>query len=286
MEVFTIATFTNQATLTYSGGVTSSNIVTGEVADVMSLSKTPISASYTPGENVTYAISLVNDSDAPVTGLTVTDDLGGFEQEGETVYPLEYVDGSLLYLVNGVPQATPAGTAGPPASVTGIDVPANGNVTLIYEARVTEYAPLGDSAEITNTVTVEGACAPLTASATLPMAGAVELTISKSVSPEVVEGCGELSYTFVIQNSGSEAAGADAEVVVSDLFDPALTGLAVTLDGAALTETTDYTYDEATGQFATVSGRVTVPGATFTQNEDGTWTTNPGVTVLTVTGSL
>lgn len=253
---------------------------------MLSASKTPVSASYTPGENVTYAISLVNDSDTAVTGLTVTDDLGGYENEGATVYPLAYVDGSVLYLVNGAVQPAPAVTAGPPLTFSGLEIPANGNITLIYEASVTEYAPLGDGAEITNTASVEGGCEPLEASAAIPMAGAVELTISKSVSPEVVEGCGELSYTFVIQNSGSEAAEADAEVVVSDLFDPALSGLAVTLDGAALTETTDYTYDEATGQFATVSGRVTVPGATFTQNEDGTWTTNPGVAVLTVTGSL
>ena len=33
----------------------------------------------------------------------------------------------------------------------------------------------------------------------------------------------------------------------------------------------DYTYDETTGIFATLPGRVTVPAATYAQAEDGTW---------------
>ncbi len=285
-EVFIIAIFTNQATLSYSGGVTNSNVVTGEIVDTLSATKTAVSQSYTPGENVTYVVSIVNDGDAAVTGLTVTDDLGGYELEGETVYPLEYVDGSVLYLADGAVQADPVVTAGPPLVISGLEVPAQGSITLIYEARVTEYAPLGPDAEITNTAAVEGGCAPLTASATLPMAGEAELTISKAVSPEVVEGCGELTYTFVIQNTGSEAAAAEDMVVVTDTFDPALHDIVVELDGAAMAVTTDYNYDDATGEFATVAGRITVPGATFTQNADGTWTTTPGVATLTVSGTL
>ena len=254
--------------------------------DVLSATKTAVSRSYTPGENVTYVLSIVNSGEAAVTGLTVTDDLGGFTLGDQTVYPLAYEDGSLLYLADGTPQPAPAVTAGPPLVIQGIDVPGNGNVTLIYEARVTGYAPLGAGAVITNTAAVEGGCAPLTASATIPMADEAELTISKAVSPAVVEGCGELTYTFVIQNTGSEAAGAEAMVSVADTFDPVLTDLTVSLDGASLARTIDYTYDETTGHFVTVPGQITVPGASYTQNADGTWTTTPGVTVLTVAGTL
>ena len=48
----------------------------------------------------------------------------------------------------------------------------------------------------------------------------------------------------------------------------------------------DYTYDAATGAFATVAGKLTVPEATFTQNADGSWTVTPGQSVLTVTGTV
>lgn len=235
---------------------------------------------------MTYVISLVNDSDTALTGLTITDDLGGFVFDGATVYPLSYADGTLRYYLNGVLQAAPAVTAGPPASVTGVEVPANGNAILVYEARVTEYAPLGEDAEITNTAAITGDGVELTASATVPMAGEPELTISKSMSPEEIASGDELTYTFVLQNTGSEAADAADDIVVTDTFDPILTDLTVTLDGVALTAGTDYTYDEAAGIFATAAGRITVPGATYTQNADGTWATNPGTAVLVVAGTV
>lgn len=235
---------------------------------------------------MTYVISLVNDSDTALTDLTITDDLGGYAFDGATVYPLSYVDGTMHYYLNGVLQEAPAVTAGPPLVISGIEVPANGNAILVYEARVTEYAPLGAGAEITNTASITGAGADLTASATVPMAGEPELTISKAMSPDEVAPGDELTYTFVLQNTGSEAAEAADSIVVTDVFDPVLTGLAVTLDGVTLTAGTDYTYDETTGVFATAAGRITVPGATYTQNADGVWATNPGTAVLVVTGTV
>ena len=50
---------------------------------------------------------------------------------------------------------------------------------------------------------------------------------------------------------------------------------------------TGYTYDEATGQFATVPGIITVPAATYTQDPvTGEYTTTPGLATLTVTGTI
>jgi hypothetical protein len=45
-----MATFTNQATLTYRGGATASNVVTGELLEALTLNKTATSADYAPGE--------------------------------------------------------------------------------------------------------------------------------------------------------------------------------------------------------------------------------------------
>ena len=236
---------------------------------------------------MTYVLSLVNSGETAVSGVTVTDDLGGFTVGEETVHPLEYNAGSLLYFQDGVLQADPAVTAGPPLTVSGIEIPASGSVLLLYEARVTEYAPLDEGAEITNTAVIDGPCADITVTAVLPVESSEpELTISKSVSPEGVAGCSELTYTFVIQNSGrAEAAAADA-VVVTDVFDPVLSGITAALDGTELTAGTDYTYDETTGAFATTAGRITVPAAAYAQNDDGTWVVTPGVAVLTVSGTV
>ena len=138
-----MATFTNQATLTYSGGTTSSNITTGELLEVLTASKTAVVPTYRSGRPITYLITLVNSGAAALNGLTVTDDLGGYAFNGGTVYPLAYTAGSVRYYQNGVLQAAPAATAGPPLTVTGISVPAGGSTVLAYEAEPTAFAPLG-----------------------------------------------------------------------------------------------------------------------------------------------
>lgn len=277
-----MATFTNQATLSYAGRRVSSNIAAGELVEALSAVKTAVTGSYEPGGSVVYAVSLVNTGTADLTGVTLTDDLGGIVTEGATVYPLAYTDGSVLYFSNGVPQTAPAVTAGPPLVISGVTIPAGGSAIIIYETRTTQYAPLGDGAEITNTVTLGGVVTPVTASATVPAGTEPRLTVTKSVSPEVVTGAESVTYTFLIQNSGGTADAADA-VVIDDLFNPILTGLTAELDGAAFTA---YTYDDAAGQFTTTAGAITVPGATYAQNADGSWTVTPGTAELTVTGKM
>ena len=283
-----MATFTNFATLSYNGGSTTSNIVTGQLLETLTVSKLAVMDDYTARDDVTYVVTLRNSGTAPLAGLTVTDDLGAYLFEENTVYPLEYTDGSIHYYINGVLQAAPVVANVQPLTVTGISVPAGGNVMLIYEAAVTNYAPLDVEDTITNTVAVSGGglTAPLTASETIGTEDRADLTISKSVSPDVVTDNGQLTYTFVIANYGNTAAVATDDVVVTDGFDPILNPISVTFEGAAWAETVNYTYDEATGAFATLPGQITVPAATYTQNSDGTWTVNPGTVTLVVTGTV
>ena len=91
----------------------------------------------------------------------------------------------------------------------------------------------------------------------------------------------------VVQNLGNTPVVATDGVIISDVFNPVLTGITVTLDGVELDVGTGYTYNVATGEFATVDGVVTVPAATYTQDPTtGAVTTVPGVTVLTVSGTV
>jgi len=283
-----MATFTNFATLSYNGGTTTSNVVTGELLETLSATKIAVMDDYTAKDDVTYVVTLLNSGTAPLNGLTVTDDLGGYLFEGDTVYPLEYTNGSIHYYINGVLQADPAVTAGPPLVISGISVPAGGNVMLVYEATVTEFAPLAADDTITNTAVITGGglAAPVTASEIIETEDRADLTISKSVSPAVVTENGQLTYTFVIANHGNTPAVATDDVVDSDVFDPILNPITVTFNGSVWAEGVNYTYDESTGTFATLPGQITVPAATYTQNEDGTWIVNPGTVTLTVTGTV
>ena len=282
-----MAIFTNQATLSYNGNSVDSNIAYGEILDVLTATKTAIEGAYTPGDTLTYVVTLRNTGVAALTALTVTDDLGGYAFNGATVYPLSYVAGSAALFVDGVPQAAPAVTAGPPLVVSGITVPAEGDAVLVYQAQVTAFAdPVGT---IDNTVTVTGAglSAPVTATETVPAAQAPQLTISKSISPSQVVDNDRVTYTFVIQNYGSLAVVATDNAAITDQFDPILTNLTVTFMGTPWTQGAQYNYNEATGLFTTVPGQILVPAATYTQDPTtGAYAVTPGTVTLTVVGTI
>ena len=284
-----MAIFSNQATLTYSGNTTNSNIAYGEILDVVAAAKTAIEGSYTPGELVTYVVTLRNTGTTALSGLTVTDDMGGYLFEGATVYPLTYEDGSAALFVNGVSQPAPAVTAGPPMVVGGLTIPAGGDLVLVYQARANQFANPAAGGTIVNTVTVtgDGISNPITATETVTAASAPELTITKSISPSQLVDNDRVTYTFVIQNTGNEPVVATDNAAITDTFDPILTALIVTFNGTVWTEGTQYTYDEASGLFATVPGAITVPAATYTQDPTtGAYTLTPGIATLIVTGTI
>ena len=284
-----MAFFSNQATLTYNGNTTNSNIAYGEILDVLAATKTAVEGTYAPGALVTYVVTLRNTGNATLAGLTVTDDLGGYLFNGATVYPLTYEAGSAALFLDGVPQAVPAVTAGPPLVVSGISIPGGSDVVLVYQARANAYADPAAGGTIINTVTVtgDGLSAPATATETVTAVAEPLLTISKSITPAQVVDNDRVTYTFVIQNSGNEAVVATDNAAISDTFDPILTALTVTFDGAAWTQGVQYQYDETTGLFTTNPGQILVPAATYTQDPvTGAYTVTPGIATLIVTGTI
>lgn len=284
-----MAIFSNQATLTYNGNSTNSNIAYGEILDVLAATKTAVEGTYTPGELVTYVVTLRNTGNAALNGLTVTDDLGGYDFGGNTVYPLTYEEGSAVLFINGVPQAAPAVTAGPPLVISSISIPAGGDAVLVYQARANNFADPAEGGTIDNTVTVtgDGLSTPITATETVTAAAAPQLTISKSITPAQVVDNDRVTYTFVIQNTGNQPVVATDNAAITDTFDPILTALTVTFDGTPWTQGVQYNYNEATGLFTTVPGQIVVPAATYTQDPvTGAYTLTPGIATLVVTGTI
>ena len=284
-----MATFYNQATLSYLGRDVVSNITTGEITEALTATKTAVTDTYGAGDEITYVVSLVNTGVTSLDGLTLTDDLGAYESGMQTLVPLTYVDGSLLYFINGVLQPTPTVTAGDTLTVTGVSVPASGNTAIVYQARVNAFAPLSDGSTVTNEVTVSGASltAPVTADETVSVRSEASLSITKSLTPTSVTNNGRITYTFVLQNTGNREVVATDDALITDTFDPTLSGLAVSFNGMTWTEGTNYTYDEATGAFATLPGQITIPAATYTQDPaTGAWSVTPGVSVVTVSGNI
>ena len=282
-EFSEMAQFTNQATLTYGNVVASSNIAVGEVLTVLSATKTAVKETYGQGTDITYIVNIINSGSTALTDLTVNDNLGEYPFGIGTLTPLDYIDGTISYFINGVAQPAPAVDLTNGLTITGITIPAGGNVLLVYETTTNQYAPIGAGGTITNEVIITGDCGNVTATETVTAITTPQITITKSICPIPVS-CGDtVTYTFLIQNYGSSPLTATDNAVVSDTFNPILSNVTASLNGVAVA----FNYDDTTGAFATVAGAVTVPAATYVQDPvTGTVTTSPGVTVLTVTGTV
>ncbi|MBR5125330.1 MAG: DUF11 domain-containing protein [Oscillospiraceae bacterium] len=284
-----MAIFSNQATLTYNGNTTNSNVAYGEILEVLSATKNAIEDGYATNDVLTYVVTLRNTGAAALTDLTVTDDLGGFSFGTGVVYPLTYVDGSAAVFADGVPQGTPVVNAGPPMVITGITVNPGGSTVIVYQAQVNSFADPGAGGTIVNTVTVtgNGLNTPITATETVPSTAGANLAINKSISPAQVVDNDRVTYTFVIQNFGNAPVVATDNAAITDTFDPILTGLTVSYEGTTWTQGIQYNYNVGTGLFTTVPGQITVPAATYTQDPaTGAYTVIPGTVTLTVTGTI
>lgn len=285
-----MATFFNQATLSYGGSVLNSNTTEAELLSGLTITKTAITDNYEEGGSVVYAITLSNVGSTVYNALTINDDLGAYTTSGGVaVVPLTYVTGSMLYYLNGVLQPAPTVSAVGDLEISGINLPANSTATFIYETTANEFAPLTAGSTVTNTASTNGGAGigVITDTATVTVNEAPVLTIAKAVCPAVLTDNDQLTYTIIVQNLGNTPVPATGGVIITDTFNPALTNITVALDGTPLAEGTGYTYDETTGAFATTDGTITVPAATYTQDATtGAITTTPGVVVLTVTGTV
>ncbi|MBQ7573630.1 MAG: hypothetical protein IJT23_05170 [Clostridia bacterium] len=278
--------FTNQATLFYNGNVINSNITTGQIVDTVAMEKIALTDTYRQNGKITYVVTIANTGTSDLTDLILSDNLGEYTIGEESYTPLTYVDGSILYFVNGVIQSAPVVTA--PLSITGFSVPANGNVTIMYETVANGYAPVGPDASITNTVSLssEQKAYIATATETVELVQDAELSIMKSLSPENVEENGTLTYTFRIENRGTKPIELSDDVTVRDIFTPVLNNMSVTFNQAEWIEGVNYTYDELTGEFVSNANQITVPGATYSQDVTRMWTVTPGVSTLVISGTI
>lgn len=286
-----MATFYNQATLSYNGNVTGSNITTGEIVGVISANKSATTDSYNSNGNITYVVNIINSGNTDFTNLTVTDNLGRYTSAEfpAGLVPSTYIADSVNYFVNGVKQADPTVSDEEPLTIEGINVPARSNAAVIYTVRTNQFAPLGEDAQIANTATItgDGIVTPVMAEAVVNHSDEANLAISKSLDPAVVPENGTITYTFNIQNYGSTPADAADNVIFRDTFNPILNISSVTFNGTPWTLNTDYSYDTTSGDFQSLDGKITVPAATYTQDTTtGAWAVQPGTSTLVITGSI
>jgi len=279
-----MAIFTNQAQITYNGRTVLSNIAQGEIIEPVAITKTALGDTYFSGDTKAYVVTLTNTSQSTLTNVTVTDTLGSFVSGEETYYPLTFT-GPILLFINGEPSGsiTPSETS-PDITYVIPSIPAGGNVTVVYDTLVNSFAPLATGSVITNVATASGGgiITPISASASITARGEALLSVTKAVTPTSVTD-GNLTYTITIENSGNTVADT---VTLTDVFDPILSNISVTLNGAPLTSPGGYTYDQSSGLFTIPSGVISVPAATYVTGPTGELEVVPGVAVVTVSGMV
>lgn len=283
-------TITNQASLRYSYNGTDatalSNVATAELMQPLTVAKTSLETTYRAGEELTYILSLSNTGTTVLNNVTVQDDLGTFTTAGVQLTPLDFVPDALLFIGgvnNGVITPTAAADS---ITFTIPALPAGTSAQIIYKVQPNGYAPLIDTAEITNTAvaSADGLTDSVTDSYTVTAGSYADVAVFKTMSPANVSDGGLITYTFDVTNRGNAPA---ENIVLTDAFDPAPTAITVSVNGTVL-PATDYTY---TGGVLTVPAGggdpLSLPAATITTDPTtGAVTVTPSSLTITVTGTL
>ncbi len=282
---------TNQANIAYNygnaSGVAVSNIATTTLVDPITADKKSVSSTYRLGDTVTYVISVQNNGNTPLTGITATDNLGTYTTGAyTTVTPLTYANNASLY-INGV-------YAGPIAGVTdtssvAFTIPslaAGANALIIFNATVNSFAPLAGGSTIVNTVMFSGTgiSSPVMAYSTIPVENYANLSILKEMSPNPIADGDTITYTFTINNYGNTPA---TDVVLTDKFDPEPSSITV-MAGGQVIPSSNYMYTDGLLTLPSGTGySLTVPAASISQNPaTGIVTVSPGTLVITVSGTI
>jgi len=284
-------TITNQATLTFNygnqSGNAASNIATATLQGPVRATKTSLDTNYTLDEDITYIISIVNDTEAAIANITVSDDLGTYAVSPTlSVAPLTYTGPAQLF-INGVFSGEIEGVTDENLVVFTIPSLASGETALIvYKAVVNSTAPLTPSSTIENTATVaaEG-FESVTDSHVLTVEQYADVRIIKTMSPDPVTSGSTLTYNFDIFNYGNEDA---TNVVLTDAFSPAPTNITVNIDGQPVSAS-DYSYENGvlTLPANASATTITVPAATYTQDQTtGEVSLTPGSVNIVVTGTV
>ncbi len=280
----------NQASIryNYSGagtGTAVSNTVTTNLLDryTLAATKTPLSSTFRPGENVTYVIRVENNGSGDLYNVTIADDLGGGADT-----PLVYNPASLRAYVDSIPVTiSPVVQGGTLTAVLPAPLPAGTAAILVYTAQVRPDVDF-TLQSITNTVAVTanggsaaGPAGTLTPSptATLLRDSYAEVTLYKEADKQSVMAGEPLTYTFTLTNQGNQAADS---VTLTDQLPTgfSVTQVSVSAGGATtVLAPGDYTVaaDNTITIPSTTGKAITVPAATVAA---------PGIATVAITGTV
>ena len=223
------------ATANYNGTLVTGETATLDVGDpvINTSTKTVVDLNgggAEPGDVLEYTVTI--------------NETGGFYTPDVTLD--DVVDANLnTVTVTSVPPGSTATTIGNNISVVDITLPANGSVTLVYEATIALATPAGTNINNTATINHAGSGVSFDALAPAVIVSAPDISTSTKTVLDVDGGSalpGDLlRYTItIIETAGNPATN----VQLIDVIDPNLTGLTVTsIPAGAVDNTSGSTID-------------------------------------------
>ena len=239
-----------------------------------------LSHSYSPGELLTYIVTLRNRGTSPLCSLEITDNLGAWAPQGVSLHPRSY-EGPLRLYVEGcfVSCISPACISGETAVFSILYLAPGAEAALVYRMRVTEKAPLAAGSEITSTVGISAENLPetITASHTIPVRAFAPLQIEKSVfSPKTGDGAGRYKHVYTLYNPGLQPV--ERAVITDDIgasWDTRI--ISVFLNGQEIPpEEYCLRHGKFTFPAPGASREITVPAAEICLNPEGNLESRPG----------
>jgi uncharacterized repeat protein (TIGR01451 family) len=239
-------TLTNQAIISARGNISDTDqaLVSVETTPILHVVKEANTDRIQPGDSLTYTLWYSNTGNGRAHGVLITDTL-----------PTQ------LHFKDADPAPTTADDQQPIWTLA--DVPVGGpySITLV----VTSDGTIGDLTPLTNQVALSSVeTATLTATNTVTVT-AVELAVTKTVSPILVKANEYITYTVTVMNQGHAPAGQvtitdtlPAAIVASSVFSSASPGV-VPDGGATSPPTYVWTTPALAGQSSitlSISGRL------------------------------
>lgn len=290
-------TVSNTATLTFEYGsangskigYASSNVASTFFYEAISVNKISLGDSYYLNENITYIITIKNNSSSEVTGLKIKDNLGEYNpnkyKSGLNFIPLEYIGPSYIYL-NGIftGEISPAIEDG--KLIFDIESLSSGSVlNIMYKVSVNDKALLKIGSKIKNTLQVfsDNTVDPVESSDFIKVAEKASVKIIKHMCPGTIVRGESVSYFITLYNYGNKEA---VNVILNDVFSPIPKITKVTIDDI-LIPFSDYSYNEGVFVLPAYGSEFSlkIPPASFSQNSTtGVVSITPGTKNIILSG--
>lgn len=251
-----MAIINNQANVTfsYTGARApesrNSNVSNTTLIEEYSLvvTKQSLQQGFTPGENITFNINVVNDGANPLTNFTISDNLGLVA--GSSI-PLNYVLNSARLISDDTITTINPTSVSPLEFNVPLTLEVGEAFNIVYVAQVVENLAQ-DVLNIVNTATltatdINGAN-PITetASNTLLRTNDADLVITKQANKSVINSNDTLDYILSISNRGVLDA---TDVVVTDILPEGFTVNSISISQNGTTynyNASEYTIDSST----------------------------------------